>query len=605
MADIDVPVLIVGGGIAGLSSSLMLREAGVESLLVERHPGTSIVPKAHIIHSRTMEIFAQYGLEEAVRTAGSPPETFSRTSWYTSLKGDEVWDKQVLASLPSWSQGPLADYYASLTAHPMANLPQNLLEPIVRARAEELSGIDRVRFNHELVHLSQDGDSVQAAIQDRASGETYSVSAKYLVAADGGKSIGARLGIDMIGPEPFVDIVSMTFEADLSEYLQEDHSLIRLFLQPDPDGSVKRFSIVANGPDVWDRHCTHWRSGVVLPVGSELSPDDYTVEDGTRDLLELFKTPELEIRNLQMNHWLIESVVAEKFSSGRVFLVGDAAHRHSPMGGLGLNTGVQDAHNLAWKLAAVLKNHAGEELLESYEGERRPVAVRRVDFATFAFFSHFAGAAGFGMLAGGSEEYNREVLEALFSDTITGRTRRSHLNEILYSLRREFQHADIDLGYEYADSSAVTPDGTLAPPRDADGTVHEQVARPGHRLPHAWLELGGQKVSTHDLLRIEGFVLLTDDQGDAWVEAAKALRMEIGVPLTVHPIGRDSSLVDREGRWTELRGHEPGGTVLVRPDGHVAFRAISAVTADEARDQLQAALLRSLGRTSSSVAPAH
>jgi len=567
----EVPVLIVGGGAAGLTMSIMLADLGVESLLVERHPGTALVPKAHILHCRTLEIFREMGIDEEVRTEGCPPENFTHTSWYTSLGGDEAWDRRLLKSIPSWSYSDLAPYYAQITASPMTNLPQHLLEPLLRRHAEQRSGAARVLFNNEMTALEQDDGGATATVLDRVSGESRQVRAQYVVGADGGKTVGEMLGVPMVGPEPFVDVISLTFDADFSPYLAEDYSLIRLFLQPQLDGTVRRFSIVASGPAPWDRHCRHWRSGVILPVN--MPPDSYTVEDAANELRALFKLPELEITNMTMSHWLIESVVAERYRAGRTFLIGDAAHRHSPMGGLGLNTGIQDAHNLAWKLAAVLAGHAGASLLDSYESERLPVARRRVEFATFSFFNHLSVSGGFGMLPGAAEKHNRAVLEALFSDTPDGETRRAQLDEMIHTLRREFQHADIDLGYEYADSPVVVADGSDAPPRDPVGYAYVPVARPGHRMPHAWLQRGGEPVATHHLIRPGAFLLLAGGDGQAWCEGARQISEETGAPVDAYCVGAGGDLEDPHGAWTTLRGHGSAGAVLVRPDGHVAFRA--------------------------------
>lgn len=589
MAEFDTDVLIVGGGAAGLTTSILLGELGVDCLLIERHPGTSLVPKAHIIHCRTLEILHQVGLEDEVRETGTPPENFTHTTWYTSLGGGEPWDRQIICSIPSWSYGDLAPYYARLTASPMTNVPQHLLEPVLRRRAEQVNGLGRVRFLHELSALEQGDGGVVATVTDRTSGESGRLRARYVVAADGGKTLERLLGVKMVGPAPFVDVVSLTFRADVSDYLQEDNSVIRLFLQPAPDGSVRRFSIVAAGPDVWDRRCTHWRSGVILPVGSELHPNRYTEQEAIRDLRQLLKLPDLEITDMQMNHWLVESVLAERFRVGRTFFVGDAAHRHSPMGGLGLNTGIQDAHNLAWKLAAVLHGQAEPGLLESYEPERVPVCRRRVDFATFSFFNHLSVSGGFGMLPGASEEHNRAVLEALFSDSADGATRRAQLAEMVHTLRREFQHADLDLGFEYADSPAVVPDGSEAPPRDPIGHVYVPVARPGHRMPHAWLERDGETVATHHLLRHGNFLLLAGEDGNGWCEAAIAA----AVPIDAYRVGATGDLRDPGGAWAALRGHDEGGSILVRPDGHVAFRAPTA--SGDPQAELQGALDRVLG----------
>lgn len=602
MDDVEIPVLIVGGGAAGLSTSLMLGQLGTESLVVERHPGTAILPKAHVIHSRTMEILRAYGLDDAVREIGSPPGTFERTTWYTSLGGDEPWDGQILYSVPSWSGAELQPYYERITGSLMANLPQHLLEPLLRRRAEEVNGVDRVRFHHELIALEEDGDGVRATVRDRGTDETYVVRAQYVVGADGGKTVGRMLGIDMVGPEPFVDVVSLTFDADFSPYLQEDDSLIRLFLRPNVDGTVRRFSIIASGPDPWDRHCRHWRSGVILPPGAEKHPEDYTVQNAVDDLRALFALPDIEIENVRMSHWLVESVLAERFRAGRTFLVGDAAHRHSPMGGLGLNTGIQDAHNLAWKLSAVVDGDADPALLDSYEVERLPVARRRVEFATFSFFNHLSVGTAFGTVAGADPEFNRRVLTALFSDSSEGETRLTNLQEVFHVLRREFQHADLDLGFEYADSPVVVPDGTDAPPRDPVGHEYHPVARPGHRLPHAWLTTkDGERIGTHDVVRQDAFVLLIGEDGDDWARAAVASGRDGHFPVVVRRVGSEGDLGDPDGAWAALRGHGEAGAVLVRPDGHVAFRAPGG--AADPTGELRSALARALGRPVATPAP--
>lgn len=587
----ETQVLIVGAGGAGLTASVLLGQQGIDSYLVERHPGTSLVPKAHIIHSRSLEILRQMELDKTVREEGVDPKNFTHTTWYTSLGGEEPWDRKLLATIPSWSYSTLAPFYAKLTASPMTNLPQHLLEPVIRERAEELNGADRVLFNHEVTELDQDDDGVTATILDRETGETSTIRAQYVIGADGGKTIGSMLGVEMIGPEPFVDVVSLTFEADFSPYLQEDNSLIRLFLQPQLDGSARRFSIVAGGPP-WDRRTRQWRSGVVLPAGVNGDRPEYTAEDAIQELRTLMKLPELEITNMQLSHWLIESVYAERFQVGRVFLAGDAAHRHSPMGGLGLNTGIQDAHNIAWKLAAVINGFAPPALLNTYEPERLPVGRRRVEFATFSFFNHLSVAGGFGMLPGAADDHNRDVLDRLFSETPDGETRRSQLTEMIFTLRREFQHADIDLGFEYADSPGVVPDGSEAPPRDPVGHEYVQVARPGHRMPHAWLERDGERIPTHDLVDPGAFLLLAGADGLPWRDAAERLSKQLEVPVHTYLVGPDGDLVDAEGVWEELRGHAPDGAILVRPDGHVAFRAtsISGDVENELRGALEVAL---------------
>jgi 2,4-dichlorophenol 6-monooxygenase len=569
----EVPVLICGGGGCGLAAAVMLADLGVDYLLVERHPTTAVMPKAHILNVRTMEILGQHGLAEEVYRTGAPQERNSTCRWYTSLGGEEPWDDRELFAVDAWGGRSLRPHYRRLSAYRHGNVPQILLEPLLRREAEARP-LGEVLFNHELTGFEQDDDGVTAEIRDRESGETHSVHGGYLIGADGGKTVGSRLGIEMAGPEPFVETVSVYFRADLSPYLDNDDSLIRLFLRPTTEGGWIRTGCVGHGPTKWDRHCEEWSVSVTLtPEQRQSEYDEADAADAVRERLNL---PDLELEVLRTSRWKIEAVVAERYRAGRVFLAGDAAHRHSPMGGLGLNTGIQDAHNLTAKLAAVVHGQARPALLESYEAERRPVGRRNVEFSTFAFFNHLGVSAGFGTMPGAPPSHNRAALEALFSDTADGATRRARLEGYFQTLRMEFQCADIDLGFEYSDSPAVVPDGSDAPRRDPTGYEYVPVARPGHRLPHAWLERFGRALSTHHLQRPGWWLLLAGDDGGDWCDAAAGLAAELGLDLAAERIGPGAELRDAHDEWKRVRGHDEAGAVLVRPDGHVAFRAAGA-----------------------------
>lgn len=590
MSPAEVPVLIVGGGGSGLMSSLILSDLGVESLLVERRTETSRQAKAHVLNPRTMEIFAAHGLAADVYAAGTPPENNCAHTWYTGLGGEEPWEGRPFARTDAWGNGALAPIYERATAARGSNLPQRDLEPILRRHAEARAP-GALRFGHEMTALAEDESGVTATVLDRESGESYEVRAQYVIGADGGRGVGEMCGIGMTGREPFVDMISIHFDADLSEHLQEDESNVRLMIRPTVEGTFVRGGLVCAGPDRWDRHCRHWRSGVVLPLNSE-KRETYDEEDAVRDVRHLLNLPELEMTVTDMAHWLIESVLADSYGTARVFLAGDAAHRHSPMGGMGLNSGLQDAHNLANKLAAVVGGGAVPELLRSYELERRPVGRRNVDWTTFAFYNHMAASAGFGVIAGAPEKHNREVLEALYSDTPDGETRRARLREFFHAARVEFTALDMELGFDYAASPAVVPDGSEAPPRDPLGHVYVPVARPGHRLPHAWLERDGEVTSTHGLLQLGHYLLLTSPGGSAWADAAAVCAGELGVGIDLHEVGGEG-WSDRDGAWAAHRGHDDGGAVLVRPDGHVGFRASGPAT--DAVAELRAALRATLG----------
>jgi 2,4-dichlorophenol 6-monooxygenase len=574
-----------------MSAAVMLADLGVDALTIERHPSTSILPKAHILNPRTMEILDRHDVADDVYAAGAPIENLGKTTWYTSLGGEEPWSRRLFFQTDAWGGGALAEPYSRVTAYVSGNLPQLHLEPLLRRHAERRAP-GRVLFNCELTTLEQNDDGVIAHVLDRDSGETFTVHAQYVIAADGGKTVGREIGVTMNGPEPFVSMISIHFAADLSEYIQEDESIVRMLARPTVDGGWIRGGCIAMGPTRWDRHSEEWRVSVTLPIGNA-HPDQYDHERATADVRRQLDIPGLEIDIKAISFWLLESVLADRYQVGRVFLAGDAAHRHSPMGGLGLNTGIQDVHNLTWKLAAVVKGQADPALLESYERERRPVGARNVQWATFNFYNHLAAGAGFGMLPGAPPEHNRAALEALFADGVDGENRRARLAEYYWTARREFQQLDIELGFDYGDSPVVVADGTQRPPHDPLERDYQPVTRPGHRLPHAWVSRDGEALSTHHLISPGRFLLLAGPAGAAWCDAARSAAVQLNVAIDAFRIGDGGELTDPDGAWLRVRQHEDDGAILVRPDGHVAFRALAS--ADDASAELDGALRTVLG----------
>ena len=257
MADITVPVLIVGGGGCGLSSSIFLSDLGVEHLLIERHDSTSNLPKAHYLNQRTMEIFRQHRLAESVYALGAPMDKYGRVRWMTSLGGDGPLDGKTFHEMDGFGSGSSAETYAKDSPGPSSNLPQLRLEPVLRQHAEDRSAPGTIRFGHELLGISEDDDGVVAEIRERATGETYRIRAQYLIGADGGKTVGRMIAVQMQGITDFLDLVSMHFSADLSPWWDED-CLITFFSNPDGGagwGSGATDAICGGGT----RRC--WNSG--------------------------------------------------------------------------------------------------------------------------------------------------------------------------------------------------------------------------------------------------------------------------------------------------------------------------------------------------------
>jgi len=575
MKTIDTPVLVVGGGGCGLSASIFLSNLGVDHLLVERHSTTSHLPKAHYLNQRTMEIFRQHGVADAIYEVGCPIEKFGQVRWLTSLGGDGELDRKTIFEMDAFGGGVLRAQYEQDSACRASNYPQLRLEPLLRRQAESRAG-HRIRYDHDVLEWEQSEAGVLVTIRDLAANETYQVQCRYLIAADGGKTFGPRLGVEMAGPTNMVDMVSTHFSADLSEYW-DDRSLITWFLNPEGESSWGAGAMVQMGPS-WGRKSEEW----VVHFG--FRPDDperFNEDAIVPRLRQLLRLPDLDLTVHKVSHWILDRIVAQQWRIGDIFLAGDAAHRQPPTTGLGLNTGIQDVHNLAWKLAEVLAGRAGDPLLDTYEAERLPISTHGADWALLAFMNHFVIDAGIGLVPGAPVEANVEAFRALFSDTLVGAALRARAEECIATQRWEFHAHDVELGFSYPEGGALVPDGSVAPPRDPRGSDYVPTTRPGHRLPHAWLTKDGTRISTHDLARASGgFVLFIDEAGKPWADALAGLPEDLRSAITVVEIGEGADYRDAEETWSRLAGVGKGGAVLVRPDNHVAWRAVAGSSAD-------------------------
>ena len=586
--DFEVPVLIVGGGACGLTASLLLSDLDVVHLLVERHPSTSILPKAHYLNQRTMEVFRQHGLADAIYAVGTPAANMAKVRWRTSLGGDGPLDGKTFYEIDAFGGGKIAPVYTQDSPCLSSNYPQIRLEPLLRKHAEQRAP-DMLRFGHELVGFTQDEYGVTTTIKDVAKDQTYTVRAQYLVGADGGKTVGAMLGIETRGLSGVARIVSSHVTADLSPWWDEA-CLITWFINPEGSGAFGSGAMVPMGP-TWGKYSEEWIIHFSFPVEGGDSINEETVKPWLRDLLKL-PMPDLNVH--KVSHWTLEAVLAERYRAGRVFLAGDAAHRHPPTTGLGLNTAVQDAHNLAWKLAAVIGGQAERKLLESFETERQPIGRRNVDWAMFTAMNHAVLDAGMGFSPLQSPEMRHATFETFFADTPMGATRRARAAEIFETQRTEFQAHDLEIGFCYG-AGALVDDGTPAPIPDPMGGHYQASTRPGQRLPHAWLRRDGLRLSTHDLSGRSGaFVLITGNDGAAWQHAARALAQSLGIRLVPVAIGTSEAYADADGRWAAVKEISEQGAVLVRPDNHVAWRSMGA--ARDAISDLASALRAILAR---------
>ncbi|MFJ4093195.1 FAD-dependent oxidoreductase [Kitasatospora sp. NPDC089913] len=515
--DDRVPVLIVGGSLVGLSAALFLGRLGVRHLLVEKHADTSHHPRGRGNNVRTMELYRVAGIEAAIREAASVLAPNHGILQAPSLTGEE--QEWLFREIDPG--GRLARFSPSS----WCLCSQNDLEPVLRHAAREL-GAD-IRFGTELVSFEQDDEGVTALLRSRETGEERTVRAQYLVAADGPRSPArTALGIGQTGKGELFHNVSITFRAKrLAEVVGDRHFIACYLTNPEADGAL----LPVDNREEWVFHAP-WHPEHGEPL------EAFTDERCARHIRAAVGMPELDVEVTGRAPWHAAERVAGSYSSGRVFLAGDSAHEMSPTGAFGSNTGIQDAHNLAWKLAAVLCGWAGPGLLDTYGQERRPVARVTSERASARSAEHshpgYAVVPGVGRQAG--------VLA-------------------------------VALGYRYP-RGAVTgtdPEGPVVP--EAFGSTGE----PGSRAPHQWLLRAGVRLSTLDLYE-QSMVLLTGSAGTAWQEGARRAADRLAVPLEAFRIGPDGEddLAPEPGEdFAALHGIGPEGALLVRPDGFVAWRS--------------------------------
>jgi 2,4-dichlorophenol 6-monooxygenase len=564
---LDVSVLIVGGGPAGLTTALSLAQQGIDVLLVERRDFTQHFPRAHLLNVRTMEIFHDLGVADDIYRMAPPDAHWHRVAWYTSLAGPTPLHGLKIGEIPAWGGGPDADRYAMASPRRFANLPQIRLDRLLWEHADARCP-SAIRGQQELVGLAQTDSGVTATVADRVSGERVDIRARYVVAADGGRNSTGLLGVEVRGPRALMDVVNAYVTMDLSRYADPE-ALLTYFVTPTGRGTVPG-SLLSLNPGEWARDSDQWSIGIKFPIGDPAAQDDETCLQLIREQLGV---PDVPMQLHAISHWQYEGVVAERFRVGSVFLIGDAAHRHPPTGGLGLNTAVQDAGNLAWKLAAVLKGHAGEALLDTYESERMPVAAFNVEHSLRNAGRHAPIGEAMGLRPGMSSEEGWREVGIWAGDTPEGERRRAATQAAVAANAEDYGQLNVEAGFSY-ELGAVVPDGSPPLATQASATQFVPTARPGHHLPHLWLERAGLQVSTADLVASEGLTLFAStEQAAMWRAAAAAAQTSFGCPLELILVGPHGTVADPLDGFRRICGLEPDGAVLVRPDKHVAWRS--------------------------------
>jgi putative polyketide hydroxylase len=537
MSVTHVPVLIVGAGAGGLTTSALLAKRGVRSLLVEKRDEVFIYPKARNLSFRSLEILRELGLADEVHAVA---EGVSGMVGKPTLNSTEEWEAFDVDAIFSPFEG--------LSPEPAGQYcPQSAFEPMLLAHIRRHHS--QVRYGTELCSFEQDDSGVTATVRERDSGASETVRAAYLVAADGVHSpIRRALGVTTSGYGALpIYVVFVYFRAPWRKFVPQlgDGDAVQV-KTADVDG------IFLPVRDDFGMFITTY-----FPSSGETAAQ-FTAQRCREVVTKAIGEP-IDLEIIDVAPWQPYEQVADQFQSGRVFLVGDSAHTMPPFKAGGANTAIQSAHNLAWKLAAVLNGTADPALLATYHTERHPVGRFNARQSLTGPSSAFLRL-----------DDNRPQLAA----------------------DEEAPMFAVLIGYQYR-SAAVVSD--QPPPDDSDAVslVEELRAQPGTRVPHVWVHRAGRRISTLDLVG-PGFTLFTGSSGAPWATAADAVSATLHVPIHVHSIGTDTEICDIEGRWAELAGLLSDEALLVRPDGFVAWRTGALPPSPE--DRLGQVLCQILGR---------
>ena len=559
-------VLIVGAGPAGATAALLLAEHGIDTLVIEQRVAPSTHPAAHVLSTRTLEIFRGLGLEHDVRRLSSRIYELRDIIYATSLTGPEL--GRITIYDPESTEAQLLQTLSPTRA---VNLSQHVLGPLLW---ERLQACKRVEFQRGWVYQShrETGDGVEVRVTGPDGADEWAATGRYLIAADGaGSPIRRTCGLQMRGPV-LQQVISVHFTADLRAYLWSCRAPVILTCNPRAPGIL----IVHSSPGDFV-----FQSPYFPPVQRL---QDFTADDCRRRIRDAVGQRDLAVDIHSVQSWAMTAQVVDRYRVGRIFLIGDAAHRFPPTGGLGLNTGVHDAHNLAWKLAWDISKRAPADLLDTYEAERRPVGITNTEHSVKNFDGLMDVYAALGLprfgvralqaLAGSQpmaampRPASRLTVTTLMTvamrriGRVTSRGRigarlRDRVQEVIALQGGHFRTWGLDLGVHYArgflDEGDVSDDLM-------DIEFYTPVVRVGGRLPHAWVQYNGSRVSTLDLPARDTLTVLAASQHESsWRDAQTA----VGRPLTV--IG-----VDLAVRSGPLRPLAAGQALLLRPDAHIA-----------------------------------
>lgn len=549
----EVPVLVVGGSLVGLSTAMFLGLHGIPCLSIEKHRGTAIHPRAGYFQLRTLELMRIAGIEDRVIAAAHA--LYDPNGGFVAV--ETLAGREITSYMPDINQG-----VEDVTPARRLFMPQQVLEPLLKDRALELGS--RLVYSTELLSFAQDDAGVTARVRNVETRRESRIHARYMVACDGNRSpVRESLGIGMPGHPVMSHSITIYFRADCARALRGrnlgviyvNNPRIRGFFRLEKTG-LGGFLVVFTVGDIHDPAARNAASDLSVARAEQL------VRDAVGE-------PDLDVKVEDVASWVAVSRAAERYQQGRVYLAGDAVHHMPPTGGFNGNTGVQDAHNLAWKLASVIRGEAGPALLETYDAERRPAGVLAMEQA-----------------------YQRYVTR---SDPDLG------------TEGMQKPVPDMHVEYNRYRSRAVVPDPGYQDDGAPDIDPRKSRALPGTRAPHVELFRDGQVISSLDLYG-HGFVLMAGHEGTAWPAAAAEASTALGVPIAAHVVARPGTsgplrdlpphrrtagtLFTRP--FPEAYGIGASGAVLVRPDGYVGWRIAQQVP--DAGTVLTASLRRILCR---------
>lgn len=498
-------VIIIGGGPVGLSAAICLAHQGIESILIEKHPTTSNHPKARGVNGRSMELFRSWGLEDQMKHYQMPREAF-RFTWIEDFQGKEITRVQATVD------------YSLYSPTKNAIIAQDDLEQELFKKVQSMPLID-LRFNTEMIHATQSDEQVTVEILNKDIHQKETLSAQYLIAADGANSSLRKLfNIEMEGIENLGVFCNIYCEMNLDKYIEHRPSAGFIFTRPDVRGT---FLLSKKGQK-------KWLMGVRIGSNPHLTKESFTDDFCVDYVKKVINDPEIEVHLINKAFWTMAALTAKQYRVGRVFFAGDAAHCLPPTGGFGMNTGIQDVHNLAWKLAMVLKGQADESLLDTYFTERVQIAETNISCSinnAKRFEKIFTALAKNDL--------------ATFEDALKDQAH--HINNIL-----------LDLGFVYGSDYQFEEN-------------YKPSGRIGARAPHCWLLKDNKQISTLDLYDDNQLVLVCDPEAGYWQD--KFCRF----PCKIITIGEQGEYSDKNHDFLEKYEISKQGAVLVRPDGHIAW----------------------------------